>query len=168
MTPDIAIGLAGIADADAVTDLLEASFPELTKDAYDPEILRQALPLICRANPALLSSGTYFIATSPDGIAVGCGGWTPEKPGTISVEPGVGHLRHFATRAGWTGRGVGRRIYDRSEAQARAAGITVFEVYAGLNAEGFYRSLGFSTLGGMTYMLDGQAAYPSIWMRRSL
>jgi len=100
MEPTIAIRVATQADAAAVTAVLESSYSELMKLAYPDTILRRALSPMVRANPKLLASGTYYVATADDGLVVGCGGWTSEKPGTSETEPGVGHLRHFAVRSG--------------------------------------------------------------------
>ncbi len=155
-------------DADGVTAALEAAFPVLARDHYDPEVLRRCLPLICRANPILLRSGTYFVATTAWGSIVGCGGWSREKPGTDVHEPGTGHMRHFATHADWAGKGIGRRIYGCAEVQAQERGIRRFETYAGLNAVGFYRSLGFEEIGRISYSLAPEVDYPGVHMWRAL
>ena len=155
-------------DADGVTAALEAAFPVLARDHYDPEVLRRCLPLICRANPTLLRSGAYFVATSAEGLVVGCGGWSREKPGTDMREPGTGHMRHFATRADWAGRGIGRRIYECAELQAQELGIKRLETYAGLNAVGFYRSLGFEEIGRISYPLTPEIEYPGVHMWRAI
>jgi N-acetylglutamate synthase-like GNAT family acetyltransferase len=168
MEPTIAIRVSSRADAAGVTAVLESSYPELMKPAYRDTILRRALPAIVRANPTLLASGTYYVATADDGLVVGCGGWTHEKPGTVETEPGVGHLRHFAIRPGWNGQGIGRQIYDRCETDARAEGVTILEVYASLNAPAFYGSLGFSKVDEIVVAVGQDIPFPSIWMRRSI
>src|SRR4051794_2668660 len=121
-----------------------------------------------RPNPALLASGTYHMAETDDGAVVGCGGWTRERPGTRDMQPSLAHIRHFATRAERAGRGVGRAIYCRREAQAFAAGVTSFECYASLNAEGFYAALGFAVVGRFDVPLGESLLLPSVVMRRSL
>jgi len=166
--PTFAIRVATFADATAVTDVLEASYPDLMRPAYHEAVLQRALPAMVRANPKLLASGTYFVAIANDDFAVGCGGWTHEKPGTGEVQPGVAHLRHFATRPGWTGHGIGRRIYDRCEAEARAAGVSSLEVYASMNAPAFYAALGFSRIDDITVALAQTIEFPSVWMRRRI
>ena len=168
MEQTIAIRVATLADADGVTGVLEASYPELMRPGYREAVLQLALPAMVRANPKLLASGTYFVALANESLAVGCGGWTHEKPGSGEVEPGVGHLRHFATRPGWTGHGIGRRIYDRCEAEARAAGVRILEVYASMNAPPFYTSLGFSKVDDIVVTLAQNIEFPSVWMRRSI
>ena len=101
--------------------VLEASYPRLMAAAYAPELLARALPLMVEPNPALLASDTCYVAEMDYGAAVGCGGWTRERPGCREVEPGLAHIRHFATRRK-SGRGVGRAIYRRCEAQAACSG----------------------------------------------
>jgi N-acetylglutamate synthase-like GNAT family acetyltransferase len=166
MATSIAIRVATLADAAAVTGVLDASYPELMRHAYPETVLQRALPAVVKANPKLLASGTYFIAIEKGELAVGCGGWTHEKPGTAEVEPGVAHLRHFATRSGWTGHGIGRRIYDRCETEARAAGVKTIEVYATMNAPVFYAALGFAKVDDIMVTLAQDVEFPSVWMRR--
>ena len=50
-----------------------------------------------QANATLISARTYYLAVSDNGLVVGCGGWTRERPGSGEVEPALAHIRHFAT-----------------------------------------------------------------------
>ncbi|MEH3145583.1 MAG: GNAT family N-acetyltransferase [Methylobacterium frigidaeris] len=165
MSVSIAIRVAGPDDALAVERVLDDSYPALMAGAYDAALLARALPRITRANPALLRAGTYYLAEAGSD-PVGCGGWSVERPGTAVVEPGIGHVRHFATAAAWAGRGVGRAA--RCEAAARAAGLGVFECYASLNGEAFYAALGFDRIGPVTVPMGPGLGFPSIHMRRRI
>lgn len=138
------------------------------KSAYDEEVLAPALELMTQANPSLLSSGTYYVAELTSGLLVGCGGWTPERPGTKSVEPGLGHLRHFAVHPDWTRRGIGRALIEACDRSARAAGVMTFECYSSLNAERFYRALGFVRIREMNMELKPPVVLPGVLMRRNL
>lgn len=135
---------------------------------YAPPLLDAALPYITRANPILLASGTFFLAEDPNGNAVGCGGWTRERPGKGDVEPELGHIRHFATRPDHTGRGIGRSLYSACVRQAKSAGIIRLECYASLNAVGFYSALGFKKTEDMDVELSGQTKLPSVLMMQSI
>jgi GNAT superfamily N-acetyltransferase len=137
------VRLANLADAEAVTAVLAASYPALMAGHYDPDVLAGLIPLITTAQPKLLASGRYYVAVAADGAVVGCGGWSHERPGSGGIEPGLGHIRHFATHPDWTGRGVGRALFARCAADAARDGVTRFECNSNLNAEGFYRTLGF-------------------------
>ena len=88
-------------DAPQVENLLKTSYPALMADGYDEAVLSPVLPLITKANMALLTSKTFYVAASRDGSLIGCGGWTIDKPpGTDGVAGDHGHLRHFATPPG--------------------------------------------------------------------
>ena len=164
---DLTLRIATPADTAAVAHVLVHSYPPLMAGAYDPGLLERALPLITRPHPRLLAGGTYYLAEA-DGEAVGCGGWSWECPGGTEVEPGLAHIRHFATHSGWTGRGIGRALYERSERDARAAGAERFECQASLNGEPFYAALGFARVGPIEVAMPRNVAFPSILMRRAI
>ncbi len=155
-------------DEAAVSALLAASYPVLMRADYDAAILAAALPRITRANPALLSSGSYYLAEIEGGAIVGCGGWTRERPGDGEVVPGLGHIRHFATHPDWVRRGVGCAIYRRCEAAARGAGLRRLQCYASLNGERFYAALGFRAVREIAVPMGRDLRFPSILMERPI
>ena len=154
-------------DAAAVEAVLLSSFPSLLAGSYDPETLAQALPLITRPNPQLLGCGTYYLAEL-DGEPVGCGGWSRQAPGRTTTEPGIAHVRHFAAAGQHSRKGIGRAIFRRCEADARAAGIRTLICYASLNAEPFYASLGFRRVELIHVPIGKQVTFPSVHMELSL
>jgi GNAT superfamily N-acetyltransferase len=160
--------IATLEDADAVASVLGPSYSRLMAGAYPPDLLARTLPAIIRANPDLLSSGRYFLVETGAGEAAGCGGWSAHPPGRSHVEPGRAHIRHFATHPDWIRRGVGRLLYERCAADARAAGFTLFEAWASLNGEGFYEALGFRPLGRIDTAMPGGVRFPAIRMERPI
>jgi N-acetylglutamate synthase-like GNAT family acetyltransferase len=128
-------------DLAAVETLLGRAYPVLMAASYDTDILAAALPVMIKANPELLGSGTFYVAEE-SGRIVGCGGWTFEQPGSGRVEDGLAHLRHFATDPDMARHGIGRSIFERCAALAAQRGARIFQAFAGLNAEPFYQSLG--------------------------
>ena len=165
---ELAVRAAGPEDAAAVERVLKASYPLLMAPAYDSGILARALPLMTRPNPGLLALGTYFICEA-GGEAVGCGGWSMERPpGGSDSEPGEAHIRHFAVDPDWIGRGVGRALYQSCEASARAAGVRAFECWSSLNGEAFYRALGFARVGLIDVAMGPEVTLPSVLMRRAI
>jgi len=164
---DVTVRIATSHDHEAVSRLFEASYGTLMRSAYEPGLLEPALPLMTRANPMLLASGTFFVAELGD-ATVGCGGWTRARPGRGDLEPGVGHVRHFATHPDYTGRGIGRALYRACETQATAKGVKRFECYASLNARGFYAALGFTTLARISIPLSEAVHLPAAHMARPL
>lgn len=163
----VAIRVATLEDAAGVEHLLTASYTKLMPPAYDEAVMTNTLPLICQANPNLLSSGTYFIV-QVDGIYLACGGWTKSAPGSDEIIPGVGHVRHFATHPNAIGRGFGSSILNRCKAEALHAGRTALECFSSLNAEDFYASHGFIRQGRVDIYLPNDAHFPAILMRCKL
>lgn len=163
----IRVRVANPNDAMAVQQVLEASYPALMPQSYDTALLARALPVITRPNPKLLSSGTYFLAEI-DGSPVGCGGWSPEPPGSEEVVAGLAHIRHFATEAKSIGKGVGRSLYLACEDSAKSHGVKRFECLSSLNAEPFYRCLGFERVEALGVVMPNDVVFPSIRMVRGL
>ncbi|MCH9808151.1 MAG: GNAT family N-acetyltransferase [Alphaproteobacteria bacterium] len=165
MSHDFTIRATTIADLEAVTELLAASYPALMAGSYDEPLLSQLLPVICQANPTLLLSGTFYVAQTDDAKLIACGGWTPERPpGTGDDQTGLGHIRHFATHPKWLRRGLGRAIYEACEADARLQGIIEFECYSSLNAEPFYRSVGFRRVREVLVPMPNGLRMPAVLM----
>ncbi|MGE0667263.1 MAG: GNAT family N-acetyltransferase [Sphingomonadales bacterium] len=163
----ITVRVAVPRDVPAVDFILGESYPRLMAGAYEPSLLAEALPMMVRANLGLLASGTYYLAEA-DGAPAGCGGWTFEEPGTGALEPGTAHIRHFAVRPSWTGRGVGRLLYRQCERAARAAGARRFVCFSSLNGKAFYRALGFEGERVVEIAMGPAVRLPSVIMHREI
>lgn len=163
----LAVRTATEADAETVGRVLAASYPALMAGAYESALLARALPLMTQPNPRLLASGTYYLCEA-GGTAVGCGGWSFDPPPGGERADGLAHIRHFATEAGWTGRGVGRALYERCEADARAAGARELHCWSSRNGERFYAAMGFERVGDIAAPMGPELAFPSVLMRRTL
>ncbi|MCT7374405.1 GNAT family N-acetyltransferase [Chelativorans salis] len=143
---DIAIRVATPDDLHVLSDLIAASYAMLADGSYEPEKLAKALPVMSRANPKLLASGTYFVAEA-NGEPAGCGGWTFETPGTGEIDEGIAHIRHFATHPAHLRKGIARQLLDRCLSEAAAAGAHTMKSRSTLQAEKFYASAGFRRIG---------------------
>jgi N-acetylglutamate synthase-like GNAT family acetyltransferase len=163
----IRIRTAQTGDLTAIERVLAASYPMLMAAAYDRDLLARALPVMIKAQPDLIGSGTYYVAEA-DRAIVGCGGWSREAPDAPAGEESVAHIRHFAVSRDGIGRGVGRALYRRCEECARAAGIRIFECYSSLNGEPFYRALGFAQLAAVEVAMTAGTSLPSVHMRRAI
>ncbi|WP_299282457.1 GNAT family N-acetyltransferase [uncultured Tateyamaria sp.] len=124
-----------MADLAAVDAVLARTYPKLLKADYPPSVLVTALPIISRAQPALLKCGTYYVAEI-GGAVVGAGGWTRDRGNAQ-----LGHIRHVVSDDRVLRKGVGRALMRHSFEAARAAGITRMECWATRTAEPFYRAL---------------------------
>jgi GNAT superfamily N-acetyltransferase len=164
---DIIIRTATPADETILSELLTAAYRELARGSYDSEALAAALPLMSRANPKLLASGSYYIAEI-GGSAAGCGGWTIDKPGSGEVIAGVGHIRHFATHPAHLRKGVARLLLEHCLAEARAAGIRVMMSQSTLPAEQFYAAAGFRRVGPIMVEMGPGVILPAVEMQLPL
>ena len=154
-------------DVAAVDALLARAYPRLLKPDYAPSMLVMALPKISRAQPALVTSGTYFLVEE-DGALLGAGGWTPGAPGQGATTRGVGHIRHVVTDDRATRRGVGRALMAHIAADAKAQGLRCLNCLSTLTAEPFYAAVGFKHLTPITVPLGAGIDFPAIEMERTL
>ncbi|MEM6759956.1 MAG: GNAT family N-acetyltransferase [Pseudomonadota bacterium] len=150
------------ADMAAVDGLLARTYPKLLKADYPPSVLVTALPIISRAKPELISSGTYYVVEE-SGVILGAGGWTRDR-----AHPGLGHIRHVVTDYCAVRRGVGRALMLHCFATARDAGINWMECWATRTAVPFYEAMGFQTIRPIDVTLQGGIVFPSVRMLRPL
>lgn len=156
------------ADVAPLDALLARSYPRLLAADYPPSVLVTAIPKISRAQPALITSGTYFVALRGDAL-VGGGGWTRDVPGGGGKAfKGIGHIRHFATDVGAVRCGIGRALMERVLETATAAGVQRLECMSTRTAVAFYQSVGFTLLGEVDVMLDAGISFPALRMTRNL
>ena len=160
MPETLSIRPSTAADLAALDRLFARSYPKLLKPDYPPSVLVTALPLISRAQPALVRSGTFYVAEAAGGI-VGAGGWTPRQRG-------VGDIRHVVTDDRYVRRGVARRLFERIFQDTRAARIGLLECMSTRTAVPFYQAMGFAALGPVEMELRPGIVFPAIRMRRRL
>ena len=156
------------ADSEAVTALLLASYSILLAASYDSGVLSRALPLMTRANPTLLASGTYYIAEREPGTPIGCGGWSAARPGTGEIIEGEAHIRHVAIHPDWIGRGIGTSLLAHCFSEALQLGIRKLHCFSTLNAERFYQASGFETIEPFDVRLEPGVTLPGVFMSREL
>jgi len=164
--PKMTIRTATPQDEAVLTELIGASYATLGS-GYDAAQLAAAMPVMSRANPKLLSCGTYYVAEC-DGEAAACGGWTRDRPGSGEVVEGMAHIRHFATHPAHLRKGIARMLLDRCLAEAAAAGIRVMKSQATLTGEPFYAAAGFRRVGLIEVEMGPGNLLPAIDMERPL
>ena len=162
------IEIATLEDEPIVNKILSASFSSLLTSKYDDTSVTTILPKVTKTNPTLLQSGTYYIAKNPDGRYLGCGGWTHERPGTNERTAGLAHIRHFATHPNFIRRNVGKALFNHCRDEASKENVSVFECYSTLNAEFFYKSLGFKTIRIFELDMGDGLMFPSVLMRADI
>jgi N-acetylglutamate synthase-like GNAT family acetyltransferase len=162
------IRIAELADFDAVTALLLASYSSLLTAHYDSNMLSRALPNLTTANPSLLASGAYYVVeTAPDQL-IGCGGWTAAEPGSGTTVEGEAHIRHVATHPDWVRRGVGTSVLTRCLRDAQSCGVHKLHCISTLNAESFYQAAGFITVRTVDVPMGPSLMFPGLLMSREI
>lgn len=151
-------------DFAAVDALFRRSYPVLLARDYAPDLLSDALPVISRANPELLSSGDYYLAER-EGQVLGAGGYSSQAPQGGQSE-GVAHIRHVVTDADATRQGIGRALMVRIFCDAIRRGVWEFDCLSTRSAVRFYASLGFRVRGNILINLRPGISFPAVHMVR--
>jgi len=76
-------------------------------------------------------------------------------------------IRAVFVRPLFTGIGIGQRMVEAAEGDARRSGFTEFAVRATLNAVGFFESLGYEVTSHGTRTLAGRATIQVAFMRKN-
>jgi len=160
----INVRIATPEDDETISALLKVSYAVLMVPDYTREVVDAVFPLISQANPGLLKSGTFYLAETGDGEIIGCGGWTAARPGQETLEPGLGHIRHFATHPDWTHQGVASAVINACKDAAKQTGIDRLECYSSLSAVGFYAAQGFKVKGPIDIPITKTSYLPSVIM----
>ncbi|MEO1238512.1 MAG: GNAT family N-acetyltransferase [Pseudomonadota bacterium] len=155
------------ADLTEIDALFARAYPVLLKPDYPPSVLVTALPLISRAQPKLLASGTFY-CVEMDAKIVAAGGWTPGAPGGARAQKKVGHVRHLVTDQSYTRRGIGRALMAHVFDMAAQAGMRTLRCQSTRTAVPFYRAVGFRVLGDITVPLRPGIDFPAVSMERDL
>lgn len=162
-TQVVTLRTATEADIAEVDRLLSQSYAKLLKASYPPSVLVTAVPLIARANPALLMGGTYYVAVDRDGHVLGAGGWTRSVKGH-----GTADMRHVVTHHRHLRRGIARRVVLGVFSEARLAGIRRLDCLSTRNAVPFYESMGFCVDRPVNVSLRPGIDFPAVRMTREL
>ncbi len=155
-------------DLGALDLMMARSFPVLLKDDYPPSVMVTAVPLIARAQPGLLRSGTYFVAQEEEGALVGAGGWSLTDPHDGERQRQTGHIRHFVVDHGRARRGIGRSLMEQVVRQAGALGVRRLAAMSTRSAVPFYEAQGFTALEEVEMPLRPGIGFPAVRMIRAL
>jgi putative acetyltransferase len=125
-------------DLDAIARMQEISIMALGAPVYGEDKAKAWARLGYQFRYDLIGEGAFWVAEREARI-LGVGGWSPD-----SVEADLAWLRYLFVHPEATRRGIGRRLVERAERSARAAGRPRLRVWSSLNATSFYRAVGFA------------------------
>jgi GNAT superfamily N-acetyltransferase len=124
-------------DLDAIAAMQEISIMALGAPVYGEDKARAWARLGYQFRYDLLGEGAFWVAEQEERI-IGVGGWSPD-----SLEADLAWIRYLFVHPDATRRGIARRLLERAEGSACAAGRPRLRVWSSLNATGFYRAVGF-------------------------
>jgi putative acetyltransferase len=161
MKPNLSLRPFAHDDTDAVVDLRNRAFDELSGEAYTP-----AQKAALRENRAerdyaedLIRNHIMLGFDKAIGL-VAMGGWI-----AMPDDPEIGRIRKLAVHPGVARQGLGRHMVEDAEQRARDAGCRRFIVRSSINAVPFYERLGYRvTEHGM--MKAGDVDIPMAMMRK--
>ena len=156
-------------DRRALARLIEASARELCAVDYTPAQIEGALAGAFGVDSQLVADGTYFVVEDTDeqGRLVACGGWSYRRTlfggdaeagrdaGSLDPARDAAKIRAFFVDPAYARRGLGRRLLERCEAEARARGFTRFDLMATRAGTRLYGRFGYRAGEPVDYDLGG-------------
>ncbi len=162
---------ATVADVEAIEAVMRDSLTGIGSRAYDAQQIASSLAHIAHIDRYLVTDGTYFVSVA-DGAIVGCGGWSkrgklfagpaPTADGERLLDPATepARVRAMFVTTPWERKGIGRRILQLCEDEARAAGFRRVELMAMLSGEAMYAACGYTPVERVTPPLADGTALP--------
>ena len=151
----ITIRLATLADCERIVELIDESARGLGSDDYSQQEIEAALRTIWGLDTQLIHDGTYFVCQRRDRLAA-CGGWSfrrtlfgsdandDRNPERLDPSSEPARIRAFFVHPDFARQGIGTRLLDRCEAEARAAGFDSLMLGATAPGQRLYARHGFS------------------------
>ncbi|HKY05515.1 MAG TPA: GNAT family N-acetyltransferase, partial [Blastocatellia bacterium] len=134
-------------DIPVLRQLIPQSARALSAGYYTQQQIEGAIAHVFGVDTQLISDGTYFVVET-EGRIVGCGGWSKRKTlfggdqmktaaqdSLLDPRKEPARIRAMFVDPQWARRGIGRRIMERCEQEAREAGFSELELAATLPGE---------------------------------
>ncbi|SDW24070.1 GNAT family N-acetyltransferase [Paenibacillus sp. CF384] len=124
-------------------DYIRATTPDLLEEAiavrFEVFVDEQKVPADLERDEYDDSpEACHHFVVKDDGKAIAAGRWK-------EYEPGVAKLQRIAVLLPYRGHGIGKKLIEVMEQDARASGYTSSILGAQCTAEGFYQKLGYVT-----------------------
>lgn len=166
-------------DVPRMEALIARSGIELSAGFYTPEQAQAVTSHVFGVDSQLVEDQTYFIIER-NGEVVACGGWSKRatlfggdraKSGPDPLlEPAqqAGRIRAFFVAPGAARQGLGRKLLEHCEAQAKAAGFHALELAATLPGVPLYLAAGYELSGKFELDLPGGIQVPLARMHKAI
>jgi GNAT superfamily N-acetyltransferase len=172
--------VATLADVPVLRELIARSIHGLGAADYTPAQIEAALQGAFGVDTTLIRDGTYFVAETPAGDIVACGGWGRRRTlfgsdthaerdeSWLDPQSEPAKIRAFFVNPAHARHGIGRAILTRCEADAIRTGFSSFELMATLPGTRFYEKCGYVADPAIDYPLPGGLTIRFVPMRKKL
>jgi GNAT superfamily N-acetyltransferase len=170
---------ATLADRPALAALIARSARELSANDYNPEQVEGALRGAFGVDSQLITDETYFVVEL-DGRIVGCGGWSFRRTlfggdnravrDAAELDPRVdpARIRAFFVDPDHARQGIGTRLLERCEAEARARGFSQLELMGTLPGVRLYAARGYVPMGQVRHEVSPGVTIEFVPMRKGV
>jgi len=175
----ISLRTATFNDISALESLIARSARGLSVAQYNPSQIEGALKGAFGVDSQLLKDQTYFVAEE-DGEIVGCGGWSYRSTlfggdardggdsSRLDPRRQAAKIRAFFVDPSKARRGIGSRLLERCEQEAREHGFAHVELMATLPGVQLYAARGYTGAAMVHYDVGSGEAIEFIPMRKKL
>lgn len=142
-------------DARQVCNLLRKSQREVLSNHYRKEVIDMFCKRITQKRMIERAKEQEIFVAAEGKIVLGVNGLSGNE------------VRRFHVLPSYHGKGIGRRLMENIERIARTRGIKKLIVKSSINAEGFYKKMGFKRVRKTMEVLDN-IRFPEILMEKKL
>lgn len=158
---------------------MRESIEGIGRRTYAPHQVESSLRFVAHLDRELVSDGTYFVAEQ-GGTIVGCGGWSrrarlyagsgASDGDSRLLDPAheAARIRAMFVAPAHERRGIGRRLLQACEEEARAFGFGRLELMAMLSGHAMYLASGFRDVEQVDARLEDGTSFPLVRMEKLL
>ncbi|MDP1608477.1 MAG: GNAT family N-acetyltransferase [Chlamydiales bacterium] len=153
---EITIRLAVSEDLEAIKDVMKSSMQTLGQGHYSEQQIKSCCQYVCVPDLQLIKDRTFFVAITPGGSIIGCGGWSfrntlyagPSLPSSHEInildpDKDPARIRAMFIIPSASGKGIGSLILSASEKAAKERGFLRGALGSTLSGLSFYKSKGW-------------------------
>jgi GNAT superfamily N-acetyltransferase len=170
---------ATLDDRPALELLIARSARELSANDYQPEQVEGALRGAFGVDTQLIADETYFVVAG-DGKIVGCGGWSYRRTlfggdyraerdsAMLDPQADSARIRAFFVDPDHARKGIGSRLLERCETDARLRGFSRLELMSTLPGVRLYAARGYVPTGQVRYDVGAGVAIEFVPMLKEI
>ena len=175
---DYTIRKADLRDIENLQKLIDVSARILGRSFYTGEQIEAALGSAWGVDTQLIRDETFFVVEIRPQEIAGCGGWSwrrtlfgadnqqGREASRLDPNKDPARIRAFFVHPNFARHGIGQRLLEHCEAEARASGFKSTELVATLPGEPFYRRFGYAQVERIAHPLKDGLTIEFVRMRK--